>query len=641
MIKEKQRKRVLILCLILSVFFMNLPVIYTKYYHEFTNAPKAFNGTINLSAENLSHEIYLDGQWEFYWNRLIETDSEQLPKPDMIIDVPDSWSNYVIDGKSLSASGFGSYKLTLTGLEYDHPVALYIPDFGGAYRVFIDGQLAAQSGTVSKDNHMIFTVPKAALYPVMLSSESTHTAVIEVATTRFSGLYMVPVLRDYNQVVNENSIRNAVRFILFGIALFSLLSLIAMYTLSVRRKLHSFWLPVMIFFILMRIMLTTEFYSIWQPLLFFNLCYESTNELMYFSTFMLKYLLIFLVQEQCGIQFTKKEKIGFLVYYILLYLTYLFTPQSIYNHYLSVVVPMLTYVLDFFLFVKIYRDRDTMKKYGMAIFWSAILVITGLTIESYYINGKIYMNMSLVVLLLFTVFALIMAWVYAMRVGDLYDDFSKSSSRLELANSQITIQKEYFDALSSQMNEIREIKHDIRHFIGTMSRLAEEDLYEELKGFLREYSEKTEMEQLPVFCENIVANSIIGYYYLRAKEYGITFESKCNIPRQSVMSDSDLCIVLGNALENAVYACKQMERHNRIYISIEAGILKKQNLVKIRNTYNGSCEVRDNHLISTKNGKSHGFGLRNIERVIASYGGIVKIEYDEKEFTLMASVPEK
>lgn len=483
MIKEKQWKRVLILCLILSVFFMNLPVIYTKYYHEFTNAPKAINGTINLSTENPVHEIYLDGQWEFYWNRFIGTDSEQLPKPDMIINAPDSWSNYEIDGKSLSASGFGSYKLILNGLEYDHPVTLYIPDFGGAYRVFIDGQLAAQSGIVSKDSHMVFTVPKAALYPVMLSGKSTHTAVIEVATTRFSGLYMVPVLSDYNQVVNENSLRNAVRFILFGIALFSLLSLISMYTFSVRRKLHSFWLPVMIFFILMRIMLTTEFYSVWQPILFLNLSYESSNELMYLTTFMLKYLLIFLVQEQCGIQFTKKEKIGFLIYYVLLYLVYLFTPQSFYNQYLSVMVPMLTYVLDLYLFLKLYCGLNTLKKYGVAVFLSAVLVIAGITIESYYINGKIYGNMSLVVLLLFTVFALIMAWVYAMRAGDLYDDFSKSSSRLEMANSQIAMQKEYFDALSSQMNEIREIKHDIRHFIGTMNRLAEEDQYEELKGF--------------------------------------------------------------------------------------------------------------------------------------------------------------
>ena len=69
----------------------------------------------------------------------------------------------------------------------------------------------------------------------------------------------------------------------------------------------------------------------------------------------------------------------------------------------------------------------------------------------------------------------------------------------------------------------------------------------------------TKMDQLPLFCENTIANSIIGYYFLRANECGIRFESQCNIREEIIMSDNDLCIVLGNALENAVYACKQMK----------------------------------------------------------------------------------
>lgn len=639
--RKNMREWFLILGLMLAVFFMNLPAVYTHLYHDITGAPEAMNGRLDLSSVSLADgKIYLDGQWEFYWHRLIATEREQLPHPDMIIAVPDSWSNYLMNGEHLSAGGWGSYKLTLTGTEYDKPITLYIPDFSGAYRVFIDGQLAAESGTVSSNINKIFTVPRADFYPVILSQETTHEVVIEAATTRFSGLYMTPVLGDYHRIVNGNSFRNEVRLILFGIVLFSFLVLIAIYTLSVRRKLYSLWLPVMIFFILIRIMLTSEFYSMWQSILFFNLSYESTNELMYLTTFVLKYLLIFLVQEQCGITFTKQEKTGFLIYYVSLYSVYLFTPQYIYNSYLSVLVPMLTYTLDIYLFIKIYRGRQRLKKFGMVVFWGAVLVISGLTIDSYYINGKIFMNMSLTLLFLFTVFALIMSWVYAMRMGDLYDDFTKSSSRLELANSQIAVQKEYYDALRGQMNEIREMKHDIRHFVGVMSRLAKEGKFDELRVFLDEYSEKTEMDQLPVFCGNVVANSIIGYYYMRAKEQGIAFESRCNITKQLAMSDSDLCIALGNALENAVEACKQMERSEMRFVSIEAGKTRGQVLFKVMNSYNGILEIRDGCYISSKDGKSNGLGIRNIKKVMESYGGFVKLEHDKKVFTLMAAFPE-
>jgi hypothetical protein len=583
-------------------------------------------------------DIFLDGQWEFYWNSFVESEPDKIYTADLMIEVPDSWSGYKVNGKRLSSAGYGSYKLTLTGFENDKPVTLSVPDFGSAYRVYIDGQLAAESGKVSKVTEEIFTIPKAKLYPVMLSDGDIHEVVIEVATTRFSGLYMTPVLSDFYQTVRDNNTRGNIRFVLFGIALFSFFSLLAVYTISVRSKLHSFWMPVMIIFIILRMMLTSEFYSSWQDVLFFNLSYESTNELMYFATFALKYLLIFLVEEQCGILFNKKEKVGFLVYYILLYLIYLIVPNSIYNQYLSVYIPMLTYILDIYLFIKVYLGRQTVKKLGTVIFWAAIFVIAGLTIDSYYINGKIYMNMSLTLLLFLTIFSLIMSWVYAMRMGDLYDDFTQSSSRLELAKNQIEMQKEYYTTLSGQMNEIREIKHDVHHFIGVLDRLAEENRFGELKDFLKEFVEKTEMKQLPVFCENIVANSIIGYYYLRAIEGGIPFESRCNIGRHSTMSDSDLCIVLGNALENAIEACKQTNNIEKVFVSVEVGTIKGQWLLKIKNSYNGQLEIREGHYISSKKGKSHGLGIRNIEKVAESYGGFVKIEYDEKEFVLMLAV---
>jgi sensor histidine kinase regulating citrate/malate metabolism len=140
---------------------------------------------------------------------------------------------------------------------------------------------------------------------------------------------------------------------------------------------------------------------------------------------------------------------------------------------------------------------------------------------------------------------------------------------LALAQKQITMKKEYYESLSSQMNEIREMKHDINHFIGVMSQLAEQGKLDRLRMFLREYCEKVKMDQLPVFCQHSIANSIIGYYYLRAKEYGISFESQCNICGQTPISDSDLCIVLGNALENAVYACRQIDPSISRFICME------------------------------------------------------------------------
>lgn len=102
-----------------------------------------------------------------------------------------------------------------------------------------------------------------------LSNKPEHVVVIEVATTRFSGLYMAPVLKEYDRAIQEDSNRNTVRLILFGMALFSFFVLIVTYALSFRESRHSFWLPAMGFLILLRIMLTTELYNLWQGTAFF------------------------------------------------------------------------------------------------------------------------------------------------------------------------------------------------------------------------------------------------------------------------------------------------------------------------------------------------------------------------------------
>ncbi|BCN31613.1 ATP-binding protein [Anaeromicropila herbilytica] len=639
--KHKERKIFILIGLVFTILVVNLPVLYSKFYHEINGTNKVEDGRTDLRDLDLSKGVYyLDGEWEFHPNQFVHSDKKKTDNDKYFLEVPDEWTNIKVHGKKLTADGYGTYKLTITNFSYNKNITIYIPDFGSAYRIYIDGKLTSKSGVVSKDNNKIFTSPKSDIYPVKLSNRTQHEVIIELATTRFSGLYMSPVIGDYHQIIQKSILKNSVRFVLFGIGLFSLMGLFTFYLLSIKRKIYTLWMPSMVLLILMRIMLTSEFYSFWQNILFFNLSYEKTNEIMYAESFLLKFLLIFLVQEQCGIQFAKKEKWGFFSLYTILFLIYLCTPSTIYNQYLSTIVPMLTFTLDIYIVFKIYLWSDRLKKYGMIIFWSSILITVGVAIDSYYINGSILMDMSLVMLLLFVLFLIIMDILYIIRALDLYDDFSISSSRLELTKKQLTIQKEHYNALSGQMHEIREIKHEINRFITIMNQLVEEENIEKLRNFLNEFTEKASFDQLPVFCEHAIANSIIGYNYMKAKEIGIQFECHCSIANQIGITDSDLCIILGNALENAVYASSQIDPSYARFIKIESKAMNGQRLIKVENTYNGELNVEEGKYKSLKESNSHGFGIYNMEKVVQSYKGHMKIEHSEKVFTLMIAIPE-
>lgn len=329
----------------------------------------------------------------------------------------------------------------------------------------------------------------------------------------------------------------------------------------------------------------------------------------------------------------------FFIYYTVIYLVYLFTSYEIYNRYLTILLPVCTFALELHSFFRIYNSRSQLKKLGILICIGIMIAVTGLIIDCYYVNGNIYINMSLTLIISLSVYMMILSMAYALRIAELYNDYEISSLQLLQAKNQIAVQKEYYDALSGQINEIREIKHDTRHFIGVIKRLAENGYYDELKHFLDEYDEMTETEPLPVFCENVVANSILGYYSLMAKEAGIRFCCTCSIPKGLSVSDIDLCIVLGNAVENAIEACKKLDNRQAGFVSVEARTVKNQLLIKIENSYNGCLSIQNGEYISTKNDKSHGLGMKNIKKVIESYRGFVKTEQTRDVFAFMAAFP--
>ncbi|ADY55226.1 signal transduction histidine kinase regulating citrate/malate metabolism [Syntrophobotulus glycolicus DSM 8271] len=635
---ERKIRLSLIAGLVFILLFAHIPVLYTALYHPLTGAQAAENGRMD-GAGFTAGALVLDGEWEFYWDRLIVTEQSSGDPPDFLIRAPGYWSEYQIGGVHLPAQGVASYRLIVDGLSRSNPVTAYIPDFGSAYRVFVDGVLTAGSGTVSRNIEDVFTVPQAKLYPVTLSGAETHEIVIELATARFSGLYMAPVLADYHDTIQQSEIRESIRFILYGVVLFSFFAFIALFVLSRGKKLRVAYLPAIMLLILLRIMLSAEFYGFWQSSLFFGLSYEDSNPLLYLVTFILKFLLIFLIQEQFGVAFSKREKAFFFLYYAAIYLIYLFTPFDLYNRYLSLVLPVAAFALEVYGFIKVYRGRRRIKRYGLLIYWGVSLAVAGLIADCYYLGGNVYPNLSLALLVMLSACLLLVGLAYALRLADQYRDLAVADSEFRQARAQIAMQTEYYDALNGQMNEIRAIRHDTRHFIDVLGTLADEGRYDELRRFLGEYAERADTEPLPVFCQNTVANSILGYYALKARTKEIPFRCVSVIPKELPLSDGDLCVVLGNALENALEACAKPAVQSGRFIAVQAGTAGGQFLIKIENSYDGFVSIKDGELLSSKGGGAHGIGLQNIRRVVKSCGGFVKIDRTATTFTLMVACP--
>lgn len=130
------------------------------------------------------------------------------------------------------------------------------------------------------------------------------------------------------------------------------------------------------------------------------------------------------------------------------------------------------------------------------------------------------------------------------------------------------------------------------------------------------------------FVLNIVIDSLIGYWYVEAKKVGIDFSVNLNIPMEMPFRGADICLILGNLLENAVEAAQKAE--GKKYIRFHMKYDKNNLLLFVENNYKGVLiKTKDKRLKSTKtDAGNHGVGLSSVYRIAAKYHGVVTIDDD-------------
>jgi serine phosphatase RsbU (regulator of sigma subunit) len=110
-------------------------------------------GMLDLRGQDLTalKDIKLNGEWEFYWNRLLSSDDFKNVAFETIryIKVPSVWLNYEINGQKLPRLGAATYRMRVL-LDTNHQkMAIKIGSVGTAFNLFVDGQILKQAGKVS------------------------------------------------------------------------------------------------------------------------------------------------------------------------------------------------------------------------------------------------------------------------------------------------------------------------------------------------------------------------------------------------------------------------------------------------------------------------------------------------------------
>lgn len=180
--------------------------------------------------------------------------------------------------------------------------------------------------------------------------------------------------------------------------------------------------------------------------------------------------------------------------------------------------------------------------------------------------------------------------------------------------------------------ESRKIRHDMKNMLLAVMGYLDEGKTEEAKTYLKQIENKVDTLNENIYCDNAAINYLIKQKDAECKKKNIVFSSVvlCSFPK---ISEVDLSILLGNALDNAIEGSNNVENPE-----VELQIKEKNGYLSIlvKNKITRSVLKENPRLLTNKKEKQwHGLGIRSMKAITEKYDGILDL-YEKEEYFFVA-----
>gem|GEM_PF-3885125 len=225
------------------------------------------------------------------------------------------------------------------------------------------------------------------------------------------------------------------------------------------------------------------------------------------------------------------------------------------------------------------------------------------------------------VLFWWCIIALVIALIYMTILTVWIIKERRIREQLQQAEQYVSVTQDRMSVLECEQQKVRGTIHDIKNHLDYLKEAAPETQH----TYIDELDDKLD------FRHNITGNYIIDTV-LSLKQpqipEGVVFTTEGKLPSiLPGLKDIDLVTLLGNGLDNAIEAVKDIPGGEiRIRFDYDGASLA----LFIRNSYSGQVFGSTNLPASTKQKPGHGFGIGNMQKVVDCYDGFFSLEGDGK-----------
>lgn len=198
--------------------------------------------------------------------------------------------------------------------------------------------------------------------------------------------------------------------------------------------------------------------------------------------------------------------------------------------------------------------------------------------------------------------------------------------------------------LSHQYEEIKEIylnmrgwRHDYHNHLQVMKAHMAAGRGEELRRYLDDLEQNLDQIDTYVKTGNLMADAILNSKVTLAVQQKIRVSCSAALPGELSVADVDLCVILGNLLDNGLEACERIpaqQRFLRVYIAAKGSQL----YISVQNSAKEELDFDERHYISSKRG-NHGLGMKRVKALVSKYEGYLTLANEPGIFAAEVTLP--
>ena len=196
------------------------------------------------------------------------------------------------------------------------------------------------------------------------------------------------------------------------------------------------------------------------------------------------------------------------------------------------------------------------------------------------------------------------------------------STEISLMEQEEHSLNRYVEEAKARYDETKSFRHDIRNHIAVVKNLLQSGKFTEAVSYMEAMDDIAEKMSFPCSTNNPVVDILVGNKLGIAKSMGIDADCSLLLPYPCDIKDIDICIVLSNALDNAIHAVKSLDAGIEKYIRVSGRIQGDFLMIEVENSFHGKDTFKK------------GTGLSNVKKVAEKYGGAMSIETQENKFVL-------